>query len=216
MSHPSVDVSRDSLNISLRSTKQIYGSSPRGTTTRRLRRYPGTLGTRCFSKPGLFYWELSVKFRKLRLIRRTVLFEIGLARYDAIDKRFTNDRSPHAWVLSGSGCHLCGKVCLHGWHNGQMLSHTPFSDRLQSGIRMYSKLQYGCLLDTSKREWIIVDLRNKKVIAHFKNLLVSEVKEPLWPIFAIYNPEQANVSMEISYGSDISGISEEALYALSI
>lgn len=90
------------------------------------------------------------------------------------------------------------------------------SDLLPSGIRMHSKLHYGCLLDTSKREWIIVDLRNKKVVAHFKNLLVSEVKEPLWPIFAIYNSEQANVSMEISYGSDISGISEEALDALSI
>ncbi|XP_071121013.1 uncharacterized protein [Mytilus edulis] len=216
VSHPSVEVSRDSLTLALKSTKQIYGSTPGKTGTRRLRLFPGTIGTRSFNKPGLFYWEISVKFKILRLIRRTVLFEIGLARNDVIDKSFRNDRSPFAWVISGSGCHLCGKVCLHGWHNGQMLSHYPFSDRIPLAIRSYSKLHYGFLLDTSKRHWIVVDLKGRKVVAHFKNLVVSPTEPPLWPVFGIYNPEQTNITMEIFYGSDVSRIPEEALDALSI
>lgn len=216
VSHPSIDVSRDSLSIGLKAIKSIYGSSPGEHSTRRLRLYPGTLGTRSFRRPGLFYWEITIKYKVLKLIRRNVLFEFGLARYDAIDAGFRNDRSQFAWVVSGGGCHVCGRVCLHGWHNGQMLSHVPFADRIPSPIRSYSRLDFGCLLDTSKRHWIIIDLRTRKIIAHFVNLVVSENTEPLWPVFSLYNPEQAHTTIEMHYGSDIQGIPEEALDALSI
>lgn len=216
IAHASVDISPDGKLMKMRPLRQrndlrFRESEARG---RRLKNYKGTIATKSFNKAGLIYWECVVQYKVLRLIRQTMLFEMGLARHEYVDKHYTVDGYPYAWAISARGCHICGKVCLQTWHNGQLMTHNPLSNRTVTPPNIVVRLHYGFLLDATKRHWIIVDLKTKKVIFHFKNLVMSEMSDPLFPVFAIYNPEQVQVSMELLSGMNIASVPEEALDAL--
>ncbi|CAC5388398.1 TRIM2_3 [Mytilus coruscus] len=216
VAHASMDVSSDEKVMKVKTMKQRHGISFREPEAGHFRNYKGTIATKSFNKPGLFYWEVVIQYKILRLIRQTMLFEMGLSRIDCVDKRYTVDAFPYAWAVSARGCHICGKVCLQTWHNGQLMTHNPLSNRTPTPPTMVVRLHYGFLLDSTKRHWIIVDLKTKKVIFHFKNLVISEMSDPLFPVFAIYNPEQVQASLELLSGMNITGIPEEALDAIVI
>lgn len=214
VSHLTMEVSGDGKLMKMKTMKQRTGLNYREPEAGRFKNYKGTVATKSFNKPGLFYWEVLIQYKVLKLIRQTMLFEMGLARKEYIDKHHTIDGYPYAWAVSARGCHICGKVCLQTWHNGQLMTHNPLSNRTPTPPNTVVRLHYGFLLDVAKRHWILLDLKTKKVIFHFKNLVISEMSHPLFPTFAIYNPGQVQASLELLSGMNITGIPEEALDAL--
>ncbi|KAL5007251.1 hypothetical protein ScPMuIL_016057 [Solemya velum] len=216
VAHNLVEVLEMDRMLKSKSAKFRFDSRMMRHESGRFQNYRGTLGTRSFHKAGLYYYEVHIQYRVVRLVRQGMVFEVGLSRLEVVDHHVTVDCYPYAWAICARGCHICGKICAQTWHNGQLLTHNPLSARTPSTPGTSVKVAYGFLMDIDKRHWIIVDLRNKKVLFHFKNLVVSEFSEPLWPTFAVYNPEQVTVSLNLRTGKDISLVPEEALDALVI
>ncbi|XP_061178169.1 E3 ubiquitin-protein ligase TRIM71-like [Saccostrea echinata] len=216
ISHASIEISENAKHMKAKPIKRPHFGSHQSKESGRLINYRGTMANLPLYKTGLFYFEVAVQYKVLRLIRQTMLFEIALARLDVVDKHYSVDCYPYAWAVSARGCHLCGKVCLQTWHNGQLLAHNALSPRTPSPPGTSVRLRYGFLLDTVKRHWIVVDAKSNKVIFHFKNLVVSELSEPLWPLFGIYNPDLVSVTFQLLTGSDINSIPEAATDALVI
>lgn len=194
----------------------------KGSTTRRPLReqghfalYRGAMASRPIQKTGLYYFEVGVVYKIHKLIRQEHVFEIGLSKLDCIDRHPSVDCHPYAWCVSARGCHVCGKVCLQTWHNGQLLSHTAISARTKSPPGAFIRLYYGFLLDAERRHWLITDVKNKKLIFRFKNLVISEMSEPLWPVFAVSSPEVVTTVLTLKTGRVIDSIPNETLEALS-
>lgn len=61
-----------------------------------------------------------------------------------------------------------------------------------------------------------MDAKSNKIIFHFKNLVVSELSEPLWPLFGIQNSEHISVVFQLITGNDVNSIPEAATDALAI
>lgn len=200
---------------SMRNRASNLSSRESGPRVMRFRHYKGTIGNKCFcASAGLVYWEIVVQYRILYFIRQNMLFEMGLARFDCIDKHYTVDRYPYGWALSARGCDKCSKICLQTWHNGELMTHTPISSRTVSPPNTVNRQHYGFLLDSYNNRWIIVDLKSRRVLFQFMNLVLSEDSDPLYPVFAMYNPDQVQVTMEILSGQNIAGVPKEALKAL--
>lgn len=166
-------------------------------------------------KSGLYYFEVGVVYKINRLIRQEHVFEIGLSKLDCIDRHQSVDCHPYAWCISARGCHVCGKVCLQTWHNGQLLSHTVISSRTKSPPSSFIRLYYGFLLDAERRHWIVIDVKNKRMIFRFKNLVVSEMSEPLWPVFSVASHDAVQAMLTIKTGKVIDNVPDEALSALA-
>lgn len=181
----------------------------------RLINYRGTLGTKPLNRHDQSYFEVAIQFRVLKLIRQTLVFEIGVSKLEFVDQHYTIDCHPYAWSVSARGCHICGKVCLQTWHNSQLLSHNAISPRTPTPANTVIRLQYGFLLDVPRRHLIVIDVKNSKMVFKFTNLVISEYSDPLWPVFGIYNPEQVLVSLQLLSGKDINSIPIEAIEALS-
>ena len=177
--------------------------------------YRGAMASRPIQKAGLYYYEVGIVYKVQKLIRQEHVFEVGLAKLEYIDKHSTVDCHPYAWSVSARGCHVCGKVCLQTWHNGQLLSHTALSARTKSPPGSFVRLYYGFLLDAERRHWIIVDIKNKKCVFRFKNLVVSEMSEPLWPVFSVGTPDVVSAALTLKTGRVIDSVPEEALEALA-
>lgn len=216
ISHESIEISEDAKSMKAKPLKRSHVGSSNPTESGRLLNYRGTMANVPLYKPGLFYFELAVQYRVTRLIRQGSLFEVALARLGVVDKHQAVDCFPYAWAVSARGCHVCGKVCLQTWHNGQLLTHNALSPRTPSPPGTSVRLRYGFLLDTVKRHWIIVDAKSNKIIFHFKNLVVSELSEPLWPLFGIQNSEHISVVFQLITGNDVNSIPEAATDALTI
>ncbi|WAR02886.1 TRI45-like protein [Mya arenaria] len=213
-SSPSVEI--------LEEGKTMKAKISKGSTTRRTGReqgrfaiYRGAMASRPIQKSGLYYFEVGVVYKVHKLIRQEHVFEIGLSKLDCIDRHPSVDCHPYAWCVSARGCHVCGKVCLQTWHNGQLLSHTAISARTKSPPGTFIRLYYGFLLDAERRHWIITDVKNKKLIFRFKNLVVSEMSEPLWPVFSVSSPEVTQTVLTIKTGRVIDVVPDEALEALA-
>lgn len=217
------DATTSNLSVEiLEDGKTMKAKLNKGNTTRRTGReqgrfaiYRGAMATRPIQKSGLYYFEVGIVYKISKLIRQEHVFEIGLSKLDCIDRHPSVDCHPYAWCVSARGCHVCGKVCLQTWHNGQLLSHAAISARTKSPPGAFIRLYYGFLLDAERRHWIITDVKNKKVIFRFKNLVVSEMSEPLWPVFAVSNPDVVSTVMTLKTGRTIDCIPEEALEALA-
>lgn len=186
-----------------------------GRETGRFVHYRGAMASRPIQKAGLYYYEVGIVYKVQKLIRQEHVFEVALSKLEFIDKHPTVDCHPYAWSVSARGCHVCGKVCLQTWHNGQLLSHTALSARTKSPPGTFIRLYYGFLLDAERRHWIVVDIKNKKMIFRFKNLVVSEMSEPLWPVFSVGTPDVVSAALTLKTGRVIDSIPEEALEALS-
>lgn len=211
-----MEVSDDAKYMKANPLKRPHVGNHSAKESGRLVNYRGTMANIPLFKTGLFYFELAVQYKVNKLIRQNMIFEMALARLDVVDKHYSVDCFPYAWAVSARGCHVCGKVCLQTWHNGQLLTHNALSPRTPSPPGTSVRLRYGFLLDTVKRHWIVVDVKSNKIIFHFKNLVVSELSEPLWPLFGIYNPEYVSVVLQLITGSDINSIPEAATDALAI
>ncbi|KAH3888175.1 tripartite motif-containing protein 45-like [Dreissena polymorpha] len=197
--------------------KIIKGSNTRrtGREQGRLALYRGAMASRPIQKSGLYYFEVGIVYKIHKLVRQEHVFEIGLSKLDCIDRHPSVDCHPYAWCVSARGCHVCGKVCLQTWHNGQLLSHTALSPRTKSPPGTFVRLYYGFLLDADRRHWIVTDVKNKKLVFRFKNLVVSEMSEPLWPVFSVSSPEVVQTVLTIKTGRVIDVIPEESLEALA-
>ena len=110
---------------------------------------------------------------------------------------------------------MCGKVCLQAWHNGQLLSHSAISARTKTPPSTFIRLYYGFLLDADRRHWIVTDVKNKRIVFRFKNLVVSEFSEPLWPVFSVASHDVVHAMLTIKTGRTIENVPDEAIKALA-
>lgn len=210
-SNPLVEIKEDGKTLTTKANK--------GNTTRRsvgqqgrFVIFRGAKATRPFQKTGWYYFEVGIVYKVLKLIRQEYVFEVGLSKLDSIDRHTSVDCYPYSWCVSARGCHVCGKVCLQSWHNGQLLSHSAISSRTKSPPGAFVRLYYGFLFDAERRHWIVVDIKNRKVVFIFKNLVVSD---SLWPVFAVYNPDVVQTAMTLKTGGVIDVVAEDALNALA-
>ena len=212
--HPSIDILEEGKTLRAKATK---GNRTVRTSreTGRFVHFRGAMASRPIQKAGFYYYEVGIVYKVQKLIRQEHVFEVALSKLEYIDKHSTVDCHPYAWSVSARGCHVCGKVCLQTWHNGQLLSHTALSARTKSPPGTFVRLYYGFLLDAERRHWIIVDVKNKKVVFRFKNLVVSEMSEPLWPVFSVGTPDVVSVALTLKTGRVIDSVPEEALEALA-
>ncbi|KAK3602621.1 hypothetical protein CHS0354_034205 [Potamilus streckersoni] len=208
--HNTIDILEEGKTVRAK-TSRTKGKVTTRLEPGRLQIYRGAMASRPMHKTGLYYWEVGVVYKIQRLIRQGMLFEFGLAKLDCIDKHQSVDCHPAAWSVSARGCHVCGKICLQTWHNGQLLTHKALSPRTPSPPGTFIRQYYGFMLDIEKKHWIIVDVKNKKMLFHFKNLVISEMSEPLWPVFGVYSPENVSVTITLKTGRAIDSIPEEAL-----
>ncbi|OWF43604.1 Tripartite motif-containing protein 45 [Mizuhopecten yessoensis] len=162
--------------------------------------YRGTISTRPLGKTGQHYFEVQIHLFIKRQLRQELMFEIGLSRKAHIDKHYTVDCHPDAWVFCARRCSICESICLQAWHNNSKLFHTPMTDGKSPGTTF--KAIYGFLLDTERQQWFLIDAKSRKCIFRFRNV---DTSKPLWPAFAIYNPDLVDVTMTLRSGNGITG-----------
>ncbi|KAK3601956.1 hypothetical protein CHS0354_001779 [Potamilus streckersoni] len=182
-----------------KSLKNTMGRGP--VSALGLKNYRGVIATKAFSKSGRFYFEVIVHFFIKRQLRQDLIFEIGIARRNEIDKHYTADGSPYAWICCARRCPLCRTVCLQTWHNGQRLYHSPLTENAPPGTNLRTTI--GFLLDMQTKQWFIVDAKNRRLFYRFRNV---DTTKPLWPIFGAYNPDLVSVTLNIKTGRDIQAV----------
>ncbi|XP_069103724.1 E3 ubiquitin-protein ligase TRIM45-like [Argopecten irradians] len=174
------------------------GRRSSGTGGRAFVNYRGTISTRPLGKTGHQYFEVQVYMFIRRQLRQELMFEIGLSKKAHIDKHYTIDCHPHAWVICARRCSICDAICLFAWHNKSKLFHTPLTDSKSPGTTFRGV--YGFLLDTEDRYFYLIDAKSKRCMFRFRNV---DTTKSLWPTFAIYNPDMVDVTMTLRSGNDI-------------
>lgn len=169
--------------------------------SKKLKKYSGVIGTKFFRGPGKFYWEVQVFYRiHVTLLRNALLFEIGIARLDAVHSSFYVGSQTFAWSFSAERCNEHKQVCHKFRHKRMLLSHHPITSDTAGSTHHAT---YGFLLDTTKREWTILDVSLRKQLFVFSNI---DTTEPLWPVFGTYNPYSVHVELTLKTGRDIMAI----------
>ena len=214
-SHSSVEIREEGKTMTVKPNK---GNTTRRSTKEhgRFALYRGAIASRPFQRAGRYYFEVGILFKVHTLIRKEQLFEIGLSKLESVDRNASVDCHPYAWAVCARGCHICGKLCLQAWHNSQLLYHYALSPRTKSPPGTFVRLYYGFLLDTENKHWIIVDVKNRKVVFTFTNLVVSERSEPLWPVFSVSGAEVALTTMTLKSGRVIDAVPPEVLSAIQL
>lgn len=159
--------------------------------------YRGTIATRPLGKVGQYYFEVQVYIFIKRMLRQDLIFEVGISRKPEIDKNYTVDCHPHAWVVCARRCPICRTVCLQAWHDGQRLYHRRIATAAAPGTTVNAT--YGFLLDARNKQWLIMDAVNRKYLYRFRNV---DVSKSLWPVFGAYNPDLVNVTLTLQEGKD--------------
>lgn len=169
--------------------------------SKKLKKYSGVIATKFLRGPGKFYWEVQVFYRvHVTLLRNALIFEIGISRLDAVHSSFYVGSQTFAWSFSAERCNDHKQVCHKFRHKRTLLSHHPISSDTAGSTHHAT---YGFLLDTVKREWVVIDVSLKKILFSFTNV---DITEPLWPVFGTYNPYSVHVELTLKTGRDIMAI----------
>ncbi|XP_052784766.1 tripartite motif-containing protein 45-like [Mya arenaria] len=169
--------------------------------SKKLKKYSGVISTKFLRGPGKFYWEVQVFYRiHVSLLRNALLFEIGISRLDAVHSSFYVGSQMFAWSFSAERCNDHKQVCHKFRHKRMLLHHNPITSDTAGSTHHAT---YGFLLDTTKREWTIVDVSLRKLLFNFQNI---DCTEPLWPVFGTYNPYSVHVELSLKTGRDIMAI----------
>ena len=168
----------------------------------RLKKYCGTIGTKPFEFPGIYYYEVEVNYKVLvHLTRNAMVFEIGLGSLDSIYSSFYVGAHAHAWSFSAERCSEHNQVCHKFRHRRELLTHVPVSSDL-AGTSVSKK--YGFLVDLRAGSWAILDCSSGRVLFVFKDIQCHELN--LWPVFGTYNPYSVDVKMKLNTGHSIDRI----------
>ncbi|XP_060575163.1 E3 ubiquitin-protein ligase TRIM45-like [Ruditapes philippinarum] len=168
---------------------------------KKLKKYSGVIATKFLRAPGKFYWEVQVFYRiHVTLLRNALLFEIGISRLDAVHSSFYVGSQTFAWSFSAERCGEHKQVCHKFRHKRQLLNHHPITSDTAGSTHHAT---YGFLLDTTKREWTVIDVNLRKTLFNFQSI---DTTEPLWPVFGTYNPYSVHVELTLKTGRDIVSI----------
>lgn len=190
--HKDVTISPDGKTF-LNSTADVESSGPHA-----LQKYKGVMSSVGLQAPGKHYYELNVRYKIRRpLEKHNMVFEIGLARENVIDNRHHVEGQNFAWSLIGAHHQDCDRICLHIANNNQCLFHDTLSLN-EDGATM--SRSFGFMVDTEKKEWKIF---NSTIGEQICIIDAVDGSEPLFPVFAGYNPFQVEVTMNLRTGNAI-------------
>ncbi|XP_060082552.1 E3 ubiquitin-protein ligase TRIM71-like [Ylistrum balloti] len=194
--HPQNAISKSEQKMTNQKERKLLS----GVGNRAFVSYRGTISTRPLGKTGHQYFEVEIYLFIKRQLRQELMFEIGLSRKSHIDKHYTIDCHPYAWVICARRCSICESICFQAWHNNSKLFHTSLTNGKSPGTTFRGI--YGFLLDTEQQQLFVIDAKLKKCIYRFRNVDTSKA---LWPTFAIYNPDLVNITMTLRSGNSITG-----------
>lgn len=175
------------------------------TSGRQLQKYCGAIGTKPFQSPGKYYYEVTVSYKiQMTVVRNALVFEIGIGSLESIRNSFYVGAQLHAWSFSVERCDEHRQLCHKFRHNRTIMLHAPISSDV-AGTSVTKT--YGFLLDTTYKQWSVIDCANQKLLYSFLDVDFSEA---LWPVFGTYNPFSVYVEMQLNTGSAIENIPEIA------
>lgn len=163
-----------------------------------LQNYRGTLATKPLNRIGRVYFEVQMHLFVKRVLRTDLVFEVGLSRKSVIDQTYSIDGNPHAWAICFRRCAICRSICLQAWHNHHKLYHTPIADMCPPGTTI--KNVYGFLLDNESNQWIIMDVKSRRLLFRFKDVTNTRA---LWPVIGVYSPDFVEVSLTVKSADEI-------------
>ncbi|XP_052094939.1 tripartite motif-containing protein 45-like [Mytilus californianus] len=180
---------------------KTFVNSPSGTlmesTKDRLHKFKGTYGNTLFTSPGKFYYEVNIRYKiRSQLEKSNLVFELGLARRNEMDKKHVVDGQPHAWSMICSQHVDCDAICLHIARGGKCLFHETLS---KNAIGCTMDKTFGFLLDATSGVWRIFDASKNKSICQMDDV---DCSEPLVPVVSGYNPNQVEVTMTLCTGDE--------------
>ena len=171
--------------------------------TNAFKAFRGTIATHPLDATGQQYFEMRVHFFIKRSLRQDLIFEAGLCRKADVDKYYTIDGHKFAYAVCARKCHICRTICMQAWNNGKRYCHYPITENPYPGTT--HRGVYGFLLDAYRRQWVVVDVKNRRLMAKFKNV---DLTVPLWPVFGVYNPDLCNTYLTLRSGNDITTVLE--------
>ena len=158
----------------------------------RLHKFKGTFGNQPFSGPGKYYYELNIRYKiRSQLEKSNLVFEVGIARRNEMDRKHVVDGQPHAWSMICSQHIDCDAICLHIARGGKCLFHETLS---KNDIGSTMEKTFGFFLDADNGLWRIYDAAKNKAICQMDDVDCSEA---LVPVVSGYNPNQVEVSMTL-------------------
>ncbi|CAC5418679.1 unnamed protein product [Mytilus coruscus] len=180
---------------------KTFVNSPSGTLMEsikdRLHKFKGTYGNTVFTSPGKFYYEVNIRYKiRSQLEKSNLVFELGLARRNEMDKKHVVDGQPHAWSMICSQHVDCDAICLHIARGGKCLFHETLS---KNAIGCTMDKTFGFLLDATSGVWRIFDASKNKSICQMDDV---DCSEPLVPVVSGYNPNQVEVTMTLCTGDE--------------
>ena len=175
---------------------KTFINTPSGTLTEsvkdRLRKFKGTYGIRPFETPGVYFYEVNVRYKvKNQLEKSNLVFELGIAHKSEIDQKVVVDGQPHAWSMVCSQHVDCDALCLHVARHGKCLYHETLS---KNTIGCTMEKTFGFLLDAPNRLLKIFDSTKNKMVVKIEDV---EFSDELVPVMSGYNPNQVEVTMTI-------------------
>ena len=165
---------------------------------RRLKKYKGVIGITLQDNADPLSFAVGISIHVNNHIPdNKLLFQIGICREDIIDTSNTLGLHKEAWSVSAVGCQ--GKhVCLQAANDDRVLSSTPLSDN-SANTRLSAKLKFNSNLKSNT--FVIKMMPGSKIVGDFHDV---DFSLPLRPVFAVFNPHLANVSLSlVGDGSDI-------------
>ena len=157
----------------------------------RLRKYKGVVGTIPIDKKDPISFTVGINvYLNEAVPDNKLLFQFGICQKDIIDS--SNTLGPHkeAWSVSAVGCE--GKyICLLSQHDDRVFNSNPLYDnrprtKFSAKFKLYRQLQTTQLL--------VERMPDTKIVANFFGV---DFALPLWPVFAVFNPKLANVSLTL-------------------
>ncbi|XP_067668956.1 CAP-Gly domain-containing linker protein 1-like [Haliotis asinina] len=159
----------------------------------RLERYMGTCGTTILPSPGVpGYLEVIAKVcLKTVLTKNDLILEMGMCREKVKDKGHTIGDAPHSYSMAVSHCSNHNRICRIFWkekrHHLCLPAETIPNNAVASGI-----LRVGIAYDNTRYKIAFIDVEASQVMAVLDGV---DFRQPLLPMFGVYNPDRVSVSM---------------------
>lgn len=152
-----------------------------------LKNYKYALCAKGIKYPGRYYYAIKIEIMvKKPLDKRSLVYEIAIARKSVIGKDLVMEKEKFAWSMIGRHHVHCDAICLCIIHNNNWLYHEVHTKN-ETGSSM-DKI-FGFLLDTEFCNLKIFDHNINKEICEVESVNCSEFGFPMVVTSHPYNVE---------------------------
>ncbi|XP_071085621.1 E3 ubiquitin-protein ligase TRIM33-like [Haliotis cracherodii] len=172
----------------------------------RLKWYSGTCSTAPLPRAGCpQYWEMKSRVSlDEKLPWGWLILEVGVCQEEQRDRWDWIGRRPGSYSMTVSHCPTHSGICRKTWKERKCVLHLP--DTLPNTAGASHTLHYGVVYDDARKKIVFMDVKENRVISTLNNV---DSRQPLWPMFGVYNPRCFTVSMTLVVGSDINMTEEK-------